>query len=62
MRRPLLLYWSWVFLGLSIVAITLALTDLAGSATGIAYVVFIIFFVAYLGSIFWSRRRPPPLS
>lgn len=61
MRRPILLYWSWVFLGLSIVAITLALTDLAGS-TGIAYVLFILFFMAYLGSLFWSRRKPPPLT
>ncbi|QPD04557.1 MAG: hypothetical protein Nkreftii_002331 [Candidatus Nitrospira kreftii] len=61
MRRPLLIYWSWVFLGLSVVAIALALTDVAGSRTGMAYVLFIIFFLAYLVSFFWGRR-PPPLS
>jgi uncharacterized membrane protein YtjA (UPF0391 family) len=61
MRRPILVYWSWVFFSLSVVAITLALTDVAGSATGTAYVLFIIFFLAYLVSFFWGRR-PPPLS
>lgn len=61
MRRPLLIYWSWVFLGLSVVALALALTDVTGSRTGMAYVLFIIFFLAYLVSFFWGRR-PPPLS
>ncbi len=61
MRRPRFVYWPWVFLGLGTVAITLALTGVAGSATGIAYVLFIMFFLAYLVS-FFRGRRPPPLS
>lgn len=61
MRRPIFVYWPWVFLSLGAVAITLAWTGVAGSATGIAYVLFIVFFLAYLVGFFWGRR-PPPLS
>ncbi|MGE0644464.1 MAG: DUF1328 domain-containing protein [Nitrospira sp.] len=61
MRRPPSVYWPWVFLGLGALAITLALTGVAGSGTGIAYVLFILLFVAYLVS-FFRGRRPPPLS
>ena len=60
-RRPVLIYWSWVFLGLALVAGVMGLSGLAGSGTIIAYVLFLFFFTAYLISFFVGRRPPPPL-
>ncbi len=57
-RRPTIVYWSWVFLALAVVAGVLALSGVAG-ATGFSYVLFILFFVAYLVSFFVGRRPPP---
>ncbi len=51
-RRPLLAYWSWVFLLLAIVACVLALSGIAGTSTSLAYVLFVLFFLAYLVSFF----------
>lgn len=60
-QRPFVVYWSWVFLGLAIVAGVFGLSGLAGTATALSYVVFLVFFVAYLIS-FFVGRRPPPLA
>lgn len=59
MRRPVVVYWSWVFFGLALVAGILGLSGLAGTATAMSYVLFLIFFVAYLVSFFIGRRPPP---
>ncbi|MEP7153675.1 MAG: DUF1328 family protein, partial [Nitrospira sp.] len=47
MRRPVVVYWSWVFLALAVVAGGLGLSGVAGAATGMSYVLFLLFFVAY---------------
>lgn len=60
MQRSVIVYWSWVFLGLAVIAGVMALTGLAGTATTLSYVVFLVFFVAYLIS-FLVGRRPPPI-
>ena len=59
MRRPVIVYWSWVFLGLSFVALLASLSGFAGTATTLSYVVFLLFFIAYLVSFFVGRRPPP---
>ena len=59
MQRPVNVYWSWVFLGLAVVAGVMGLTGLAGTATALSYVVFLVFFIAYLISFFVGRRPPP---
>lgn len=58
-RKPVIVYWSWVFLGLALVAGVLGLSGLAGAATALSYVLFLLFFVAYLLSFFIGRRPPP---
>jgi uncharacterized membrane protein YtjA (UPF0391 family) len=58
-RRPLIVYWSWVFLGLSLVALLMGLSGFAGTATALSYLVFLLFFMAYLVSFFVGRRPPP---
>lgn len=58
-RRPVVVYWSWVFLALAVVAGGLGLSGIAGAATGMSYVLFLLFFVAYLISFFIGRRPPP---
>ena len=59
LQRPLIVYWSWVFLALAIIAGIMGLSGLAGTATALSYVVFLVFFVAYLISFFVGRRPPP---
>jgi uncharacterized membrane protein YtjA (UPF0391 family) len=59
MRRPVIVYWSWVFLGLSFIALIASLSGFAGTATTLSYVVFLLFFIAYLVSFFVGRRPPP---
>lgn len=56
MRRPVIAYWSWVFLGLALVA---GILGFSGAATTMSYVLFLVFFVAYLVSFFVGRRPPP---
>ena len=58
-HRPIIVYWSWVFLSLAFVAGLLGLSGLAGTATALSYVLFLLFFVAYLVSFFIGRRPPP---
>jgi len=58
-RRPVIVYWSWTFLGLALVVGMLGLSGLAGNATALSYVLFLLFFVAYLVSFFIGRRPPP---
>lgn len=58
-RRPVLVYWSWVFLGLALVAGFMGISGFAGAATIVSYVLFLVFFVAYLISFFIGRRPPP---
>ena len=59
MQRPVIVYWSWVFLGLALIAGIMGLSGYAGTATALSYVVFLVFFVAYLISFFIGRRPPP---
>ena len=59
MQRPLLVYWSWTFLVLATVAGVLAFSGIAGTATGLAYALFLLFFLAYIVSFFIGRRPPP---
>lgn len=59
MHRPLIVYWSWVFLGLAVIAGGLGLSGVAGTATALSYVVFLVFFVAYVISVFVGRKPPP---
>lgn len=63
-RRPLLVYWSWVLLLLAIVAGVLALSGIAGTSTSLAYVLFVLFFLAHLVSLLSGedRRRSPNVS
>ena len=56
-RRPVIVYWSWLFLGLALIAGLMGLSGYAGTATALSYVVFLLFFVAYLVSVFVGRRR-----
>jgi uncharacterized membrane protein YtjA (UPF0391 family) len=58
-RRPVIVYWSWAFLGLALLAGILGLSGFAGTATALSYVLFLVFFVAYLVSFFVGRRPPP---
>ncbi len=55
-RRRVIVYWSWVFLGLALVAALLGLSGLAATATGLSDVLFLLFFVAYLVSLFIGGR------
>lgn len=57
--RPVIVYWSWVFLALAIIAGIMGLSGFAGTATALSYMVFLLFFVAYLISFFVGRRPPP---
>ena len=56
MQRPIT-YWSWLFLGLALIAGIMGLSGFAGTATALSYVVFLLFFVAYLVSVFVGRKR-----
>lgn len=44
---------------LAAVAGVLAFSGIAGTATGLAYALFLLFFLAYIVSFFIGRRPPP---
>jgi len=58
-RQPVLLHQpvTSMFLGLALIAGIMGLSGFAGTATALSYVVFMLFFVAYLVSVFVGRRR-----
>ncbi|MGC3976104.1 MAG: DUF1328 domain-containing protein [Nitrospira sp.] len=58
MQRPMIVYWSWVFLALALIAGVMGLSGLAGTATALSYVVFLLFFVAYLISFVVGKTTP----
>ena len=57
-----MLYWALVFLLIAIVAAVFGFGGVAVAATGIAKILFFIFIVIFLISLFFglsARRRPP---
>jgi uncharacterized membrane protein YtjA (UPF0391 family) len=58
-----MLYWAVVFLIIAIVAAIFGFGGIAVAATGIAKVLFFIFIVIFLITLFFgfSRRRRPPI-
>ena len=58
-----MLYWAAVFFGIAIIAAIFGFGSVAGSAAGIAQVLFILFLVMFLITLIraWmAPRRPSP--
>jgi uncharacterized membrane protein YtjA (UPF0391 family) len=52
-----MLSWSLTFLIFALIAALLGFTGLAGTAVGIAKILFVVFLVMYLLSVVFGRRR-----
>jgi uncharacterized membrane protein YtjA (UPF0391 family) len=62
-RRPIMLYWSLVFLVIALVAGLLGFTGIYVAAAGIAKILFFIFIVLLLVSLLaGGLRRGPPIA
>ena len=53
-----MLYWAFVFLVVAIVAAVLGFGGIAGTAMGIAKVLFFVFLALFLISLVFGMRRP----
>ena len=58
-RRTTLLSWAITFLIIAIIAAVLGFGGIAGTATGIAKVLFVIFLVLFVVSLIFGRGRGP---
>jgi uncharacterized membrane protein YtjA (UPF0391 family) len=54
-----MLGWALIFFLIAVVAAGFGFWGLAGTAAWIAKVLFIVFVVLFLVSLFMGRRRPP---
>ena len=52
-----MLAWSVTFLIVALIAAALGFTGLAGTAVGIAKILFVVFLVLFLSSLLLGRRR-----
>ncbi len=52
-----MLGWAIAFLIVGIIAGFFGFSGIAGTATWIAQVLFFIFLIAFIVSLFWGRRR-----
>ena len=57
---PPMLRWALIFLVIAIVAAALGFGGIAGTASEIARVLFFVFLVLFIVSLFFGRRTPPP--
>jgi uncharacterized membrane protein YtjA (UPF0391 family) len=55
-RRITMLSWAITFLIIAIVAAVLGFGGIAGTATGIAKILFVVFLVMFVASFFFGRR------
>ncbi len=55
-KRKKMLHWSLVFLVIALIAAVLGFGGVAGAAAGIAKVLFFVFLVVWLLSMFIGRR------
>ncbi len=55
-RRITMLSWAITFLIIAIVAAVLGFGGIAGTATGIAKILFVVFLVMFIASFFFGRR------
>ncbi len=51
-----MLSWSIIFLIVALVAALLGFTTIAGAAIGIAKILFVVFLVLFVVSLFFGRR------
>jgi uncharacterized membrane protein YtjA (UPF0391 family) len=52
-----MLAWALAFLIIGIIAGVFGFSGIAGTATWLAQVLFFIFLIAFIVSLFWGRRR-----
>jgi len=57
-RRYDMLGWAITFLVLALIAGVLGFTTIAGTAAGIAKILFFVFLIVFIISLFLGRRRP----
>jgi uncharacterized membrane protein YtjA (UPF0391 family) len=55
-RRITMLSWAITFLIIAIIAAVLGFGGIAGTATGIAKILFVVFLVMFIASFFFGRR------
>ena len=55
------LRWALIFLVIALVAAALGLSGVAWLAQEIAWILFVVFLVLFLVSVFFGRRGPPPV-
>jgi len=53
-----MLYWAMTFLIIALVAAVLGFGGLAGTAMGIAKILFFVFLVLFVVSLLFGMRRP----
>jgi uncharacterized membrane protein YtjA (UPF0391 family) len=53
-----MLYWALMFLVIALVAAVLGFGSLAGTASWIAQVLFVVFLVLFIVSLLMGSRRP----
>ncbi|RJQ86862.1 MAG: DUF1328 domain-containing protein [Desulfobacteraceae bacterium] len=53
-----MLGWAITFLVLALIAGVLGFTTIAGTAAGIAKILFFVFLIVFIISLFLGRRRP----
>ncbi len=54
-----MLHYAWVFLVIALIAAVLGFGGIAGSAVGIAKILFFVFLVVFLISFLMGRRVAP---
>ena len=53
-----MLNWAITFLVIALIAGSLSLSGIAGAATQIAWILFVVFLVLFLVGLFMGRRPP----
>jgi uncharacterized membrane protein YtjA (UPF0391 family) len=54
-----MLSWALTFLVIALIAAALGFSGVAGTATGIAHTLFVVFLILFLVSLIAPRLRPP---
>lgn len=57
-RKTIMLHWTITFLVIAIIAAVLGFGGIAGTAIGIAKIIFFVFLVLFIISLFVGRRPP----